>query len=142
MNRIFHVRILWYQYVYLILLGLLAFFLLWDKNIILAAICMVLLVVLIERFIHTTYTLTNDGKLILYTGRFSKAKTIWLKDIVSVERRHSVKIAGSSLLQYVLIGLNSGRYISVVPMKEQEFVELLEERRKKKIIEDNRIETL
>lgn len=133
MNRIFHVRILWYQYVYLLLLGFLTFFLLWDKNIILAAICMVLIVVLIERFIHTTYTLTNDGKLILFTGRFSKTKTIWLKDIVSVERRHSVKIGGSSLLHYVMIGLNSGRYVSVVPMKEQEFVELLEERRKNNI---------
>ncbi len=54
MNRIFHARITWYQYLYLILLGGLSFFLLWEKLIIPAAICMVLLVVLIERFIHTT----------------------------------------------------------------------------------------
>lgn len=130
MNRIFHVRITWYQYLYLILLGGLSFFLLWDKSIILAAICMVLLVVLIERFIHTTYTITNDGRLILYAGRFSKSKTIWLKDITSVLQRKSVKILGFSMLRYVMIGYGTDRYVSLLPLKETEFVHLLEVRRK------------
>lgn len=130
MNRTFHVRITWYQYLYLILLGGLSFFLLWDKSIILAAICMVMLVFLIERFIHTTYTITADGRLILSTGRFSKSKIIWLKDIVSIECRNSVKIGGFSVLRYVMIGYGTGRYVSVLPLKEQEFVDLLEARKK------------
>lgn len=130
MNRIFHVRITWYQYLYLILLGGLSFFLLWDKNIILAAICMVLLVLLIERFINTTYTITADGKLILAMGRFSKPKTVWLKDITSVERRNSVKFGNFSVLQYIMIGYGAGRYLSVLPLKEQEFIDLLEKKRK------------
>lgn len=91
---------------------------------------MLLLVFLIERFIHTTYTITARGQLIVYTGRFAGTQTVRIKDIVSVERRHSVKIGRFCLLRYVMIGLNSGRYISVVPMKEQEFIELLEKRRK------------
>jgi len=135
MNRIFHVRIAWYQYLYLILLGALSFFLLWDKSIILAAICMIMLVLLIERFIHTTYTITADGQLILSSGRFSKAKTIWLKDIISVERRNSVKIGSFSVLRYVMIGYGAGRYLSVLPLKEQEFIDLLE-RKRKELIED------
>lgn len=135
MNRIFHVRIAWYQYLYLILLGGLSFFLLWDKNIILAAICMVLLVVLIERFINTTYTITGNGQLILSSGRFSKPKTIWLKDIISVERRNSVKIGTFSVLRYVLIGYGAGRYLSILPLKEEEFIDLLEKKRKE-LIED------
>ncbi|NDV80591.1 PH domain-containing protein [Bacteroides sp. 51] len=135
MNRIFHVRIAWYQYLYLILLGGLSFFLLWDKSIILAAICMIMLVLLIERFIHTTYTITTDGRLILSSGRFSKPKTIWLKDIISVERRTSVRIGNFSVLQYVMIGYGAGRYLSVLPLKEQEFIDLLETKRKE-LIED------
>lgn len=131
MNRIFHVRITWYQYLYLILLGALSFFLLWDKNIILAAICMILLVFLIERFIHTTYTITTDGQLILSTGRFSKPKVIWMKDITSVEQRNSVKIGTFSLLKYVLIGYGTGKYVSVVPIKEIEFVRVLLERKER-----------
>lgn len=130
MNRIFHARIAWYQHLYLILLGGLAFFLLWDKNIILAGMCMVLLVFLIERFIHTTYTITTDGKLILSIGRFSKPKVIWIKDIASVYTKKSVKIMGISALSYVLIAHVSGRYTAVLPIKEREFVELLEEQRK------------
>lgn len=128
MNRIFHARITWYQYLYLILLGGLSFFLLWDKSIILAAICMVMLVFMIERFIHTTYTITTEGQLILSAGRFSKFKPIWLKDIVSVERRSSVKVGGFAVLRYVMIGYGKGRYISVLPLKEQEFIDLLEKR--------------
>lgn len=128
MNRIFHIRITWYQYLYLILLGGLSFFLLWDKSIILAAICMLMLVFLIERFIHTTYTITTDGKLILSIGRFSKAKIIWLKDIISVERRNSVKIMGFSVLRYVMIKYGADRYVSVLPLKEQEFIDLLKVR--------------
>ena len=129
MNRIFHVRITWYQYLHLILLGGLAFFLLWDKNIALAAVCMILLIRLIERFIYTTYTITTDGQLILSTGRFSKPKTVWVKDIVSVERRTSVKIGRFAILRYILIGSNNGGYMSVLPIKEQEFIDLLDKRR-------------
>lgn len=128
MNRIFHVRITWYQYLYLILLGGLSFFLLWDKHIILASICMVMLVFLIERFIHTTYTITTDGQLILSAGRFSKSKTIWLKDIASVEQRNSVKVMGFSLLRYIMIGYGVHRYVSLLPLKEYEFVNLLQSR--------------
>jgi len=130
MNRTFHVRITWYQYLYLILLGGLSFFLLWDKSIILAAICMVLLVFLIERFIHTTYTITNDGQLIISSGRFRKSKNIWLKDITSVLQRKSVNILGFSMLRYVMIGYGADRYVSLLPLKETEFVHLLEARRK------------
>ncbi|MDR0746065.1 MAG: PH domain-containing protein [Mediterranea sp.] len=126
MNRIFHVRIAWYQYLYLIVLGGLSFFLLWEKNIISATCCMVLLVFLIERFLHTTYTFTTDGKLIISPGRFSGSKVIRLKDITSVEMRRSVSILGFSLLHYVMIGYGADRYVSLFPLKELEFMMLLE----------------
>lgn len=129
MNKIFRARIRWYQYLFIVLLGALSLFFLWDKQAIWAALCMILLVFMIERFIHTTYTITVDGKLILHSGRFSGSRTVWIKDIASVERRSSVKIAGLSLLRYVIVGLNTGHYISLLPQKEEEFVNLLREKR-------------
>ena len=130
MNRIFHTRITWYQYLYILLLGALTFFLMWDKMIIMATFCALLLIILIERFIHTIYTITPDGKLIISTGRFSKSKTVYLKDIREVQKRNSVKIAGFSTLRYILIRYNIDNYVSVLPVKEQEFIDLLDERRK------------
>ena len=74
MNRIFHARIAMGQYLFLILIGILAVYMLWYKSPFLAAIFMLWLVVIIEKLIHTTYTVTPDGKLVLSFGRFSRSK--------------------------------------------------------------------
>ena len=71
MNRIFHARIVPGQYLFLLLVAVLAFWSLWEKNILLAAVCMLGLVFLIERLIHTTYILTTEGTLRIDRGRFS-----------------------------------------------------------------------
>ena len=76
MNRIFHARIAWYQYFLLIVLGANAFGFLWCKYILLAVFMMLLLIVVIEQVIHTTYTVTPEGELILSYGRFTRKKTI------------------------------------------------------------------
>jgi Predicted membrane protein len=127
MNRTFHTRISWYQYAYLILIGLLAFWMLWIKAIIPAVLCMILVVFLIERFIHTTYTIT-DNRLIIYLGRFAKTKAICLKDIHSVERRqsHFGRLTNTS---FILIQYKLNKYTSVMPMNERDFIDLLDKRR-------------
>ena len=92
MNRIFHARIAMGQYLFLILIGILAVYMLWYKSPFLAAIFMLWLVVIIEKLIHTTYTVTPDGKLVLSFGRFSRSKEILMKDITSVERASSMQV--------------------------------------------------
>ncbi len=87
MNRIFHARIAMGQYLFLILIGILAVYMLWYKSPFLAAIFMLWLVVIIEKLIHTTYTVTPDGKLV------------------------------------------EGKCAVLLPVKEEEFIRLLEERR-------------
>lgn len=127
MNRTFHTHILWYQYAYLILIGLLTLFFLWEKAIIPATLCMLLLVFLIERFIHTTYTITRENTLEIYLGRFGKRKTISIRDILTMERRQSTmgRFTGVS---FVLIRYGMSKYVSVFPIKEREFMELIETR--------------
>ena len=121
MNRIFHARIAMGQYLFLILIGILAVYMLWYKSPFLAAIFMLWLVVIIEKLIHTTYTVTPDGKLVLSFGRFSRSKEILMKDITSVERASSMQVG--------LVKYGEGKCVVLLPVKEEEFIRLLEERR-------------
>ena len=63
MNRIFHARIAWYQYFLLVVLTVNAVGALWCKYILVAVLFMLMLIVVIEQIIHTTYTLTTNGDL-------------------------------------------------------------------------------
>ena len=125
MNRIFHARIVPGQYLFLLLVAALAFWSLWEKNILLAAACMLWLVFLIERLIHTTYTLTVEGTLRIDRGRFNRRRERPLSDIVSVERASSMQVAGHALVRYVLVHYKDGKYDALMPVKEEEFIRLL-----------------
>lgn len=137
MNRIFHARIAWYQYFLLIMLAINAFATLWGKHIILAVLIMFMLIVVIEQVIHTTYTITPEGDLIIYSGRFIRKKTIPLKEITGVRKVHSMKFGSFSVTNYILIEYGKGKFVSTLPVKEQEFMELLE--KKKEISLNNEI---
>lgn len=99
MNRIFHARIAAGQYLFVALAGAIAVYGLWEKQILIAVLFMLLLVVSIEKLIHTTYTVTADNKLLLFFGRFSRGKEILLKDITSVERTSSMQIGGFAVMR-------------------------------------------
>ena len=123
MNRVFHARIAWYQYFLLVVLGANAFGFLWCKYILLAAFMMLLLIVVIEQVIHTV---TSQGELILSDGRFTRKKTFALKDMISVQKHHSMKFGRFSVTEYVLIEYGKDKFVSVMPVKEREFMEWLE----------------
>ena len=129
MNRIFHARIVWYQYFLLVVLGVNAVGFLWCKNIILATLMMLFLIVVIEQIIHTVYTVTADGLLLLNHGRFIRKKTIPIAEITSIRKVHSMKFGSFSVTNYLLIEYGKGKYASVLPVKEKEFMELIEKTR-------------
>lgn len=131
MNRIFHARIAWYQYFILVILGINAFEFLWYKYILLALVTSLMLIVVIEMVIHTTYTVTPENELILYYGRFIRKKVIPIGEITSIRKHHSMKFGRFSVTEYVLIEYGHGKYVSVMPVKEQEFVQLIHKRREK-----------
>ena len=127
MNRIFHARIAMGQYLFLILIGILAVYMLWYKSPFLAAIFMLWLVVIIEKLIHTTYTVTADNRLLLFFGRFSRGREILLKDITSVERTSSMRIGKFAVMRYVLVRYGEGKCVALLPVKEEEFIRLLKQ---------------
>lgn len=129
MNRIFHARIAWYQYFLIAMLAVNAFGFLWCKNIILATLLMLLLVVVIEQVIHTTYTVTTEGDLVLSHGRFIRKKVIPIGEIAEIKKCSSMKFGRFTVTQYVLIEYGKGKFATALPVKEREFIEAIEKKR-------------
>ena len=82
--------------------------------------------VIIEKLIHTTYTVTPDGKLVLSFTRFPRRRN-------SDERHHSVERASSMAEWFAVMRLRAGiwrgQVCSAFLSREEEFIRLLEERR-------------
>ena len=90
---------------------------------------MLLLVVVIERIIHTTYTVTTDNKLVLYHGRFSKKKEINLDEILFIKRTSTFKLGRFALLRYVLIEYGTKqKQVALIPVREDLFIKTIQER--------------
>ena len=128
MNRISHARIAWYQYFLLVVLTVNVVGALWCKYILPAVLLILMLIVVIEQIIHTVYTVTPDGILEISTGRFIRKKVIPISEITAIRKCHSMKFGRFSVTEYVLIEYGKGKFVSVMPVKEREFVELLEKR--------------
>lgn len=127
MNRIFHSKITWYNYLYLIILATTTIALLWEKRIVAAAILMIVLIILIERIIHTTYTVTTNGLLVLSHGRFSKERTVPVSKITRIDRIKTLQIGKFCLTKYLFIKYEGG-FVAITPVKEDEIIELLSKR--------------
>lgn len=136
MNRIFHARMTWYNYVYLLILGFTAFALLWNKQMVFAVIIMVFLIILIERIIHSTYTITTDGQLIIFLGRFTKKRILLVKDIRKVVKIKTFRIGRFYLTKYLLLQSAYG-YIAITPVKEDEMIAYLVKTNPEIVCEEN-----
>ena len=129
MNRIFHARIAVGQYLFLVLATIIVIYAMWMQHAVMAILFMLLLFIAIERLIHTTYTLTTDGRLLLFYGRFSRSEEILLKDIISVERASSMKIGRFAVMRYVLVKYGTkGKCAVLLPVKEDLFIKTLTNR--------------
>ena len=63
----------------------LAIYFFWVKLPLAALCCMVFLVFVVERLIHTYYVFTDEGCLFIHQGRFSKVSRHSLSDIEKVD---------------------------------------------------------
>lgn len=129
MNRVFQAKINIGNYILLILLLLVAIHSMWCVNGILLCLSLLLLVVIIERMIHTTYTITTGGMLIINNGRFSKRKEISLSDINSIERIRGMRIGGKTISTSLLITCKNGKIFQISPRNEEDFVKCVQKRR-------------
>ena len=128
MNRIFHARIAWYQYFLLAVLTVNAVGALWCKYILPAVLFMLMLIVVSEQIIHTAYTVTTNGNIEISRGRFIRKKVIPISEITTIQRYRSMKFGSFSVTDYILIEYGKDKFASVMPVKEREFVELIEKK--------------
>ncbi len=129
MNRIFHARVPLYILLFIALVGMMALLTLLNRMPICGTALLLLLIVAIERVIHTTYTITADGKLVVSYGRFQRAKEIPLSHIKRVEKFRVFRIGQQCLLEYLSVFYDNEKQVTIMPVKEDEFLETLQKRR-------------
>jgi translation initiation factor IF-1 len=93
-----------------------------------ALLVVIVIVMMIERVLHTTYTLLLDEdevqRLVIYRGRFSKSISIRVGDIVKVTRIKAV----FGLSCYLLVQYGACHLISLQPDNEELFMAELNKR--------------
>lgn len=131
MNRLFRAKIHKGSYVMLLALLVLTVFCMWNKAAVIMGVAMVLMVVVIERMINTTYTVTSDGRLVIHKGRLSKDVTLDVRGIQRIDRAQGYRLFGASLQSSLIIVMDDGRQVCVTPALEDEFVDCIRRKRLK-----------
>lgn len=127
MNKLFRRQIGIASVLYIAILALLSFYFFWQRtgwNILFGIILLLLAAISIERLLHTTYTLTEDGKLAIDSGRGSRRKTIAIEKIIRVTP-HRVLFGFS---KYLLVEYGNGKLLPIQPDNETLFLEELKKR--------------
>ena len=118
MNKVFRARIVWYHYIYFVLLlGLVITFFV-DKSFIAGALFTLWVIYMVEKVLHTRYTITPERVLIISQGRFFKKKIIPIDEIESIDELYSLKVAGIAVTKFILIK-HKKEYYSLLPAKEK-----------------------
>lgn len=128
MRRTFHRRADFRQVATIVLLAMLSFAFLWHRQggaVVVGVLLMLLTVVVTERLIHTTYTFTPDGRLLIDCGRLSKAVSIEVETIHRLHRTRGMLLVPS----HFVLDYGAGHQITLMPDNEQAFVEELKRRR-------------
>jgi hypothetical protein len=132
-NRIFHARVMIQAYMGFILFGFAIIYFYWYKMAILTLIFMVLLLLLIERTIKTTYTFTAEGNLEICKGKFYKTKVIPINAIFKTEKAYSWHIGLIKISHFLYLQYGVGSSISIWPENEDEFLRILAQRQEQSI---------
>ncbi len=126
MNQIFRSRIVVGQYLGVLLMVFMIIFSSYTGSIVLAFVFALVLIAMLDRLYRTHYTLTLDGRLLIYHGYFSKEEQISIKDIISVERGNTMKIGRFAVMHFVLVRYGDhNKSVLLLPREEEVFIEEL-----------------
>ena len=135
MNRTFTHRVTLPALAGIVLIAALALYFFWHRGpvmVVAATLLTVLDVLAIERVIHTTYTLTSDGRLTISKGRFARQQEIPLGDVRSV----SVHSAPFNLYRYILVEYGGRGEVAVMTENDDAFLKEITKRIKNTENED------
>ena len=103
----------------------LAVYFFWIKQPLPALCAMVFLVFVVERLIHTSYVLTDDGVLWIDKGRFVRKKAVRLEEIDRVELFQLRSFFLIRRRDAVMLTLKDGSQLVVNPFPAEEFCHVL-----------------
>ena len=136
MNRQFQSKISIGHYVLLAALLSVAIYFVWQTTTltrpvsgVLLAVDLLLMVVIIERMIHTTYTVTADKRLIIHKGRFAREVIIPLHDIQRIDRINRLRIGGKPFQTSLVVVLTDKTEHHITPINEEDFITCITKRR-------------
>lgn len=127
MNRTFHKRFSVQGCIMVALLAAMSFWCFWmhtGYSPLLGFVLLLMATNAIERLIHTTYTFTADGHLVVCCGHLSKAKTIAVADIIGVHKMRGRLFVAS----HIIVEYGAGHIISVQPDNEKAFADEIRKR--------------
>ena len=122
MERTFHRKASIASLIFIGALALLTFYFFWQGkgwNILCGIALLLLTAISIERLIHTTYFFTEDGQLVINSGRASKRHTIAIKNIERITSQRAL----FGIVRYLLIEYDTGKLRSIQPENEAAFIE-------------------
>uniref|UniRef100_UPI00258BB8A3 PH domain-containing protein n=1 Tax=Bacteroides acidifaciens TaxID=85831 RepID=UPI00258BB8A3 len=104
----------------------------WVRMPLPALFFMLLMIGAVERLIHTSYILDDDGRLIIHKGRFSRSRVLRVVEISKVElhrvpaffwllkREDVVLVTGSDGKEWILSPLAAAEFCHVLLKKKEE----------------------
>ncbi|MBR6980058.1 MAG: hypothetical protein IKH88_09525 [Prevotella sp.] len=121
MKRTFQHRVTVAGVSLVLLLAAVALFFFWKRTssaAVVATLALCVDVFIVERLIHTTYVFTDDDRLVVSHGRFSRPVAIPLADVTRTEKKRSC----FGLVRYVLVEYGTCRMVSVMTENDDAFV--------------------
>lgn len=120
MNRIYHFHVGWTSYFVVLFLASQMFYFFWTKEIVVAVLITLLEIFFIEMMIHTAYTITQSGTLVISKGKFFPVQEIPVKDIVRIEDASTPFSKKRVRLTYH--GKYKDEKVTLAPAKKEDFV--------------------
>ncbi|MBQ7686489.1 MAG: PH domain-containing protein [Bacteroidaceae bacterium] len=120
-TRTYHARVQVGNWVLIAILSALTIYLIWDGNGLLIAGSLLLLLLIIERTIHTEYQLSEES-LTVNNGKLSKRQVVPMDSIKRIERIRRIRIGKNALITYLLIVYGEDRTVAVMPKEEEAFI--------------------
>lgn len=129
MEKTFHEKGSWAGFALVVILAGFVIRLFWYRSSINALMALILsgfLIIVIDKMINSTYTFTDDFRLIIRNGKFSKETVIMINEITSAEIVN-IKVFKR---RYVLVNYGIDHEVGIRPDDEGRFLRELKKRQK------------
>jgi len=122
LNKVFRSRTGAGHWLLIVIIAIAALWASWERQGIVFGICLLLLVLFIERIIHSSYIVSNCGTITIHKGRLIKDKKINVKDIKRIDGVGRNGLARLLMQRSLVLVMNNNEEIFITPADEEGFI--------------------